>query len=99
MSKHIPRRPCSDRHISAVNSAGRYRAATPLPSHAPRPGIGEMIQHDLDAIWRQLKDCERRLKRGNVAGAKRELDDAVLKLDDIERAVTADFGRPQRRGL
>ena len=80
MLKHIPRRLCSDRYVSAVNSRGRHRAtATLLPSHAPRTGMSEMgIQHDLEAIWRQLEDCERTLKRGDAAGARRELDDAVL---------------------
>ena len=97
MLKHIPRRLCSDRYVSAVNSRGRHRAtATLLPSHAPRTGMSEMgIQHDLEAIWRQLEDCERTLKRGDAAGARRELDDAVWKLNDIERRATADSSGPR----
>jgi hypothetical protein len=35
--------------------------------------MGEMgIRHDLEAIWRQLEDCERTLERGHVAVARRE---------------------------
>ncbi len=90
MLKHIPHRRCTDRFISAVNSKGRHRAPAPLlPSHAQRPGMSKVgIQRDLEAIWRQLEDCERTLKRGDAAGARRELDDAVWKLNDIERRAT-----------
>lgn len=86
MLKQIPRRLCSDRHNRGVNSRGRYRApAMLLPSRAPRTGMSEMgIQQDLEAIWRQLDSCQRALRRGDVARARRELDDAVRKVNDIE---------------
>jgi hypothetical protein len=56
------------------------------------------IQREIEAIWRKLEDCERALRRRNVTTARRELDDAVRKLKDIEHRAAADSLRPQQCG-
>jgi hypothetical protein len=88
MLKRIPHRLGSARHPMAL-----------LPSRAPGRVTSEKgIQQEIEAIWRKLEDCERALKRRNVATARRELDDAVRKLKDIENRVVTDGLRPQRCG-
>jgi hypothetical protein len=90
MLKRIPHR---------LGSAGHCAPAALLPSRAPGSVMSEQgLQQEIEAIWRKLEDCERALKRRNVATARRELDDAVRQLKDIDHRVADDFG-PERCGL